>query len=171
MQDIIIPVDEMSRSIDLFHEWFEIYPLLVFPIAIFDRLPYKTFLRAPANKFKRGGKKDAQMFFDLGAYGVPEKVRRKEPWNARQVIRAMEQYTRDVGGYQCLYADTFMTREEFREMFDHEHYDAMREKYSAIGAFPEVYDKIKPEAGLIDVKSGYDSDDKDWRSFLSNSQG
>ena len=24
VQDIIIPVDEMSRSIDLFHEWFEV---------------------------------------------------------------------------------------------------------------------------------------------------
>jgi hypothetical protein len=40
------------------------------------------------------------MFFDLGAYGVPEKVRRKEPWDAKAAIRAMEKYTRDVGGYQ-----------------------------------------------------------------------
>lgn len=29
---------------------------------------------------------------------------------------------------QCLYADTFMTREEFREMFNHELYDKMRVK-------------------------------------------
>lgn len=40
---------------------------------------------------------------------------------------------------QCLYADTFMSREEFREMFNHELYDRMREKYDAIGAFPEVH--------------------------------
>lgn len=40
------------------------------------------------------------MFFDLGVYGVPEKVRRQQPWNAKEAIRAMEQYTRDVGGYQ-----------------------------------------------------------------------
>ena len=40
------------------------------------------------------------MFFDLGVYGVPEKVRRQEPWNAKEAIRAMEAYTRDVGGYQ-----------------------------------------------------------------------
>ncbi len=32
-------------------------------------------------------------------YLVPEKVRRKEPWKAKTCIRAMEQYTRDVGGY------------------------------------------------------------------------
>lgn len=41
-----------------------------------------------------------QMFFDLGVYGVPEKVRKQQPWNAKQAIRAMEKYTRDVGGYQ-----------------------------------------------------------------------
>lgn len=40
----------------------------------------------------------------------------------------MEKYTRDVGGYQCLYADTFMSRAEFREMFNHELYDRMRIK-------------------------------------------
>lgn len=40
------------------------------------------------------------MFFDLGAYGVPEKVRQKLPWNAKKCIRDMEAYTREVGGYQ-----------------------------------------------------------------------
>eukprot|EP00640_Fibrocapsa_japonica_P001930 CAMPEP_0113943062 /NCGR_PEP_ID=MMETSP1339-20121228/18816_1 /TAXON_ID=94617 /ORGANISM="Fibrocapsa japonica" /LENGTH=443 /DNA_ID=CAMNT_0000947817 /DNA_START=468 /DNA_END=1799 /DNA_ORIENTATION=+ /assembly_acc=CAM_ASM_000762 len=147
VQDIIIPIDEMSKSIDLFHEWFEIYPLLVFPIAIFDKSPYKTFLRKPKNLIKG---KDYEMFFDLGAYGVPEKVRQKKPWNAKKMILAMEEYTRQVGGYQCLYADTFMTREQFREMFDHTLYDQVREKYNAVGAFPDVYTKIKPEAGVVD---------------------
>ena len=60
----------------------------------------------------------------------------------------MEKYTRDVKGYQLLYADTFMTREEFREMFDHTLYDRVRKKYNAEGAFPEIYDKIKPEDWL-----------------------
>jgi Delta24-sterol reductase len=54
----------------------------------------------------------------------------------------MEAYTRDVGGYQCLYADTFMSRDEFRAMFDHTLYDAARTKYGAVGAFPEVFDKV-----------------------------
>ena len=33
-------------------------------------------------------------------------------------MRLMEQFTRDVGGYCFLYADTFMDRKEFEEMFD-----------------------------------------------------
>jgi len=131
----IIPIDEMARSLNLFHDWFEIYPLLIFPIAVFDHgSDHEGFLRNPTNKVK--GK---SLFFDLGAYGgeyldsgwvgniyrddafkcffprcfthvfllvflylfyiVPGKVRRKEPWNAKACIRAMEQYTRDVGGY------------------------------------------------------------------------
>ena len=52
VQDIIIPLHEMSRSIDLFHEWFEIYPLLIFPIAIFDHGEYEGFLRNPKAKDK-----------------------------------------------------------------------------------------------------------------------
>ena len=33
-------------------------------------------------------------------------------------MRAMEKFTQEVGGYPFLYADIFMTRKEFEEMFD-----------------------------------------------------
>ena len=33
-------------------------------------------------------------------------------------MRAMEKFTQEVGGYPFLYADTFMTRSEFEQMFD-----------------------------------------------------
>jgi hypothetical protein len=57
----------MARSLDLFHEWFEIYPLLIFPIAVFDHGPAREgFLHNPTNKVKG---KSYQMFFDLGVYG------------------------------------------------------------------------------------------------------
>ena len=58
-------------------------------------------------------------------------------------VRAMESYAREVGGYQCLYADTFMTRDEFEQMFDHRFYRPMRAKYGAESAFPEVWQKVK----------------------------
>lgn len=63
----IIPIDEMARSLNLFHEWFEVYPLLIFPIAVFDHGPaHEGFLRNPTNKVKG---KSFEMFFDLGVYG------------------------------------------------------------------------------------------------------
>ena len=33
-------------------------------------------------------------------------------------MRAMEKFTQEVGGYPFLYADIFMTRKEFEDMFD-----------------------------------------------------
>jgi hypothetical protein len=79
----VVLLGVQARAIDLFHEWFNIYPLLVFPIAIFDRRPHQGYLRAPKNLFERKGPGVAgrgytegkcEMFFDLGAYGVPQKV-------------------------------------------------------------------------------------------------
>ena len=39
-------------------------------------------------------------------------------YDAVGAMRAMEKFTQEVGGYPFLYADIFMTREEFEEMFD-----------------------------------------------------
>ena len=51
-------------------------------------------------------------------------------------------FTRDVGGYPFLYADIFMDRKEFEEMFDLVAYERARKKYHAIDAFPHLYDKV-----------------------------
>lgn len=51
-------------------------------------------------------------------------------------------FTADVGGYPFLYADTFMTREEFERMFDLTAYKQVRQKYKAEGAFPHLHDKV-----------------------------
>lgn len=48
--------------------------------------------------------------------------------------------------YQMLYADSYMTRQEFRQMFDHSLYDRMRDKLDCKQAFPDVYDKVSRKA-------------------------
>jgi delta24-sterol reductase len=45
-----------------------------------------------------------------------------------------------------LYADSYMTKEEFRQMFDHGLYDKMRDKLNCKAAFPDVYDKVNRSA-------------------------
>lgn len=57
-------------------------------------------------------------------------------------------FTADVGGYPFLYADTFMTREEFKKMFDLTAYELVRHKYSAEGAFPHLHDKVSLLVGV-----------------------
>lgn len=44
--------------------------------------------------------------------------------------------------FQMLYADVYMDREEFWEMFDGQLYHRLREELGCKEAFPEVYDKI-----------------------------
>jgi len=141
VQDLILPINELKRSVLIFHEIFEIYPLLIYPIRIYDYGKYQGFLRKPENLLPG---RNYGMFYDIGAYGTPRAVRKKEPWNANESIRKVEKYARDVKGYQCLYTDIFATREEFEEMFDHTLYKEMRRKYKAEKAFPMVYDKVKP---------------------------
>lgn len=51
-----------------------------------------------------------------------------------------------ISSFQMLYADSYMTREEFRQMFDHCLYDKMRDKLDNRKAFPEVYDKVNKQA-------------------------
>ena len=36
VQDVIVPMRELERSVEEFHERFEVYPLLVYPIRIYD---------------------------------------------------------------------------------------------------------------------------------------
>ena len=50
-----------------------------------------------------------------------------------------------------MYTDIFCTQTEFRQMFDHSLIDKCRARLKCDGAFPEVYAKVKPEAGIADL--------------------
>lgn len=60
-------------------------------------------------------------------------------------------FIRDAGGYSFLYADIFMTSEEFEEMFDLVLYKTCRKKYCAEEAFPHLYEKVKPEVDVFKI--------------------
>jgi len=76
---------------------------------------------------------------DIGAYGNPA----LEGFNAKEACREVEEFVRKKKGYQMMYADSYMDREEFRQMFNHRVYDELRKKLSLCSvAFPEVYDKV-----------------------------
>ena len=45
----------------------------------------------------------------------------------------------------------FLTRAEFEDMFDLTAYEKMRRDYNAEGAFPHLYDKIKPEVDVMQI--------------------
>ncbi len=137
-QDILVPIEHLADSIRLSDELFGIYPLWICPARLFSHGSHEGFLRNPSNA------KESQMFVDLGIYGLPAGIE-SGTYNQVQVSRKLEKFVRDWGGYQMLYADICMTRGEFEQMFEHRHYRAMRRKFNAENAFPEVYHKVIPE--------------------------
>ncbi|KAJ2948761.1 hypothetical protein O0L34_g8021 [Tuta absoluta] len=149
-QDIVLPINELEKQIDVATELFDKYPLLVYPCKVIDHGPMSSTLRRPDPKYLVPGTNYA-MYNDLGVYGVPGKVKAKQPYNPVVAMRKMEEFTREVGGYSFLYADIFMTREEFEEMFDLSLYEVVRKKYNAEGAFPHLYDKVKPEIDVFAI--------------------
>lgn len=153
-QDIVLPMSAMSRAVDKVDELFQMYPLLIYPSRVYDhraeglagggQLP-------PPRPQDRIPNTNYGMYFDLGVYGVPGPIKKGKPFRTVHAMREMESFTQQVGGFPFLYADTFMTREEFEQMFDLSLYRAVRRKYHAEGAFPDLYDKIKPEVDVFAV--------------------
>jgi len=144
-----MPLRDLEEGIARFDDWFGVYPLLVFPIRVVDHGARSGFLTPRKEDLVKG--KDWGMWVDLGAYGVPRAVKQGRSWDPKKNIREMEHWTRDKGGWQATYTDLFCTKQEFRQMFNHDLYDSQREKYRCGDAFPEVYDKVKPEKGIVDL--------------------
>lgn len=147
-QDIISPLTDLDEFLDFSHQHFSIYPLWICPVRLFHNTNYEGFLRNPATEDTQA---TSQLFVDVGIYGIPKAVMEKKSWNMIDISRKLEALTRDKAGYHLLYADIFMVREEFEEMFNHHHYKAMRKKYHAEDVFPDVYEKIAPESWLLNL--------------------
>merc|ERR1712152_102027 len=92
---------------------------------------------------------DTSLFVDVGVYGVPK----TDDFETVATTRRVESFVRDVKGFQMMYADSYMTREEFRQMFDHALYDKVRDKLGCRGNFPEIYDKVNKKARSGPVKA------------------
>ncbi|ODN03240.1 Delta(24)-sterol reductase [Orchesella cincta] len=153
-QDIVLPINKLEEQINISEKLFDTYPVLVYPCRVYDHGDHMGQLRKPRPDQMVPGA-NYGMFNDLGVYGVPGPVKRKEKYDAVKKMRAMEKFTRDVGGYPFLYADIFMTRQEFEEMFDLNLYEKVRRKYHAEGAFPHLFDKVRPEIDVFEVGKQY----------------
>jgi delta24-sterol reductase len=149
-QDIVLPMSAMARAVDQVADRFEMFPILLYPSRIYDHGEEGGQLPRPKPEDIVPGTNYA-MYFDLGVYGVPGPIQRGLPFKTVHEMRAMEAFTQQVRGFPFLYADTFMTRDEFGEMFDLRLYRRVRDKYGAAAAFPDLYDKIKPEVDVLAV--------------------
>ncbi|EDV22522.1 uncharacterized protein TRIADDRAFT_50623 [Trichoplax adhaerens] len=128
VQDMLVPMQRLNESLDVFQKEFQNYPLWLCPMKLY-KVP--GFVK-PASKVE-------EMYVDIGAYGEPK----VENFVAKETIRRIEHFVTSVKGFQMLYADSYMTREEFYKMFDHTLYNKLRDSIpNCKDAFSEIYDKV-----------------------------
>lgn len=139
-QDFLVPVRKMSEFLDLCDsEYDRVYPLW---LCLHDHSPMPgSLLKDPVCPNVNGN----EMYIDIGIYGLPQcvKEKREDEFDMKKSMKKVLKALVSMDGFQMLYADVFSTREEFEDMFDHEGYRKIREKYNADkGTFREVYDKM-----------------------------
>lgn len=142
-QDIVLPIRTLEVAIKKADQLFGIWPILVYPSRIYDHGKGKHGLFPTPEKQDIVPGTNYAMYYDLGVYGIPKPVQEGRPDDYRAVssMRDMEHYVRSVSGAPFLYADTFLTPEEFEDMFNLELYNKVRKQYKAEGNFPTVYQK------------------------------
>ncbi|OQV23532.1 Delta(24)-sterol reductase [Hypsibius exemplaris] len=133
IQDMLVPLAHLRKSIDYFDKEIDLYPLWFCPFW----LPSRPGFLHPASM-----EGDGEMYVDIGAYGEPLSPNFK----FRASTRKLETFVRENNGFQMLYADSYMTAEEFRGMFDHTLYDKMRRDLDCVKAFPDIYEKTNRNA-------------------------
>eukprot|EP00163_Fabomonas_tropica_P023015 TRINITY_DN40281_c0_g1_i1.p1 TRINITY_DN40281_c0_g1~~TRINITY_DN40281_c0_g1_i1.p1 ORF type:complete len:526 (+),score=76.70 TRINITY_DN40281_c0_g1_i1:286-1863(+) len=135
-QDMLMPLEKLPETLKCFDRLFNIYPLWLCPYRLHRRSKTrKGFALAPA----KSGEEYA-MFIDVGAYGMPTS---SYFTTAAETVPECERFVRQNQGHQMLYADCYMSEDEFRLMFDHELYDKVRDRYGGQESCGTIYDKVK----------------------------
>lgn len=136
LQDALVPMRYLRKTIDYFDEIFDAYPIWLCPMRVPRKEP-RGSIGPEAND------RAFEMYVDVAVVTVPGPVLRGAPYNALDATRHMERFLIDHRGYQALYAVTQMSRDEFERMFDCTLYHKVRQDYGAKHTMMDVYDKIK----------------------------
>jgi delta24-sterol reductase len=114
VQDMLVPIDSLTRSLEVFDKEIYVYPLWLCPFKIpnnkasAENSKHRGFIK-PLSKSSGKDKNNLEeesMFVDIGAYGNPV----VKTFKAKESCRALEEFVRDEKGYQMMYADSYMTK-------------------------------------------------------------
>lgn len=145
IQDMLLPIRHLKAALEYFDEHFRLYPLWLSPMAIKDNGGQGGFVQ-PLRE--ASGAVD-ELYVDVGAYGTPG----VKGFDNATALSPLEQFVIEHQGYQALYARTALSREDFRRMFDHASYDALRERLPHCrAAFDEVYDKVSSKGRVAPIE-------------------
>jgi len=145
VQDMLMPMVTLKKSLEYFDDHFDLYPLWLSPMAVFDNRSHLGLI----HPFPTGDGRKDPLYVDIGAYGTPK----KPGFDGLPALRDLEQFVIDHHGYQALYAKTLLSEVDFRRMFDHSAYDRLRETLPYCKqAFGEIYDKVSSKGRISPVE-------------------
>ena len=134
LQDFIMPLDHLKTTLEFTWETLEIMPVWLVPGKI-DEHPDS------AGYFDYG----PGYYVDVGIYGCSPKIPNRIP--RAEAMKMCEKFTLDHGGKQATYAQTYMTRGQFEEMYPRKLYESVRGRLPLCKeGFPDVWDKISKVA-------------------------
>lgn len=140
VHDVLIPITNFKSTMDAGEREWNNWPVWVCPYKVKTGPNGVGMMRPHKDPVT---KKVVDMFVDicfLGTFGPGSTARREGPVKA---FRNIEKHLLETGGYEALYNEVRLSREELRQMFDHTDYDKMREKLPLTKkAFPEVWEKV-----------------------------
>lgn len=145
VQDMLMPMLTLKKSLEYFDDHFDLYPLWLSPMAVFDNRSHLGLI----HPFPTGDGRKDPLYVDIGAYGTPK----KPGFDGLPALRDLEQFVIENHGYQALYAKTLLSEADFRRMFDHSDYDALRERLPlCTKAFGQIYDKVSAKGRISPVE-------------------
>jgi delta24-sterol reductase len=104
IQDMLVPLADMTEALGVFEEDFKVYPLWICPYRAYDYsetvkgkevVPHRNFLRKPQGEAvddlmpftARKSARKYEMYVDIGAYGIPQDILDKKPFDVIAVKR------------------------------------------------------------------------------------
>lgn len=127
LQDFMMPGESVEQFLSDLHKLLRVYPVWLLPMRNIE-----------SKGVIFGGPPTKRNFCNVGVYGIP-----KGRYDFVSDNRALEALMFRHGGRKVYYSHAFHSRRFFYEaLHDGRAYFALRRKYGAEEAFPEVYDKI-----------------------------
>ncbi|KAL8796265.1 MAG: hypothetical protein Q9195_001380 [Heterodermia aff. obscurata] len=153
VQDLALPISNASEMVEYTDKALGIYPLWLCPLR---QSPPPTF--NPHSLDGMLDDKSTKPMLNIGLWGYGPSSRDA----FLKINRNLEKKLRELGGMKWLYASTYYSETEFWDIYGHDWYNDLRQKYHA-NSLPSVYDKVKTdiEAETRALKSSW------WLRFLS----
>jgi hypothetical protein len=127
VQDLSLPRENVLEFLQFVDKELHIYPLWLCPFR-----PGKRDMFSPNHI-------ETDLVINVGVWGEVS----HDYEHFVRVNRAIENKVAELHGRKVLYAHVYYPRNQFWEIYDHVHYNALRGKYFASSVFPDIYDKTK----------------------------